>query len=169
MAVGEWTGTTSLIPGYRHSKRLLEIKREQLKEQHSIGEEWQLELLDDMISDCNFVISRLISGRIPFYERKNSSWEPDWINTYYSSNSNRIVDRSDNEGLTAEQKARIQKALNGLSRREQQCYMMHMVDGMSLGSIGLELHLGKSTVQTNIERAQKKIELNKGSSLFLVE
>lgn len=163
MAVGQWTGTSDLLPGYRHTKRMLEKLRDRVK---SDGD---LEILEDMIKDCNYAISILQSGRTPFYQRKNSSWEPDWINAYYSSNSSNSVDRSESEALTDQQRDMIKMAMFGLSRREKQCYMLHVVDGMSWRDIGLELHISKSTVQVNIERANIKIEENKIASLFLME
>lgn len=129
--------------------------------------------LTSMISECEFIAEWMESGRMPgdyhgVSNRNSRPWETDWINEYYSPNAFSI-DRSENEGLSDEQRERIQKALTGLSRREKQCYMLHVVDGMSLGDIGMELQLSKASVQTNIGRAKKKIEINKNSSLFLSE
>jgi DNA-binding CsgD family transcriptional regulator len=128
--------------------------------------------LAGMISECEFVAEWLETGRMPGdyhgVSRNSSPWDPDWINVYESPNSYEI-DRTENIGLTDQQRDKLQRAMSGLSKRELQCYMLHVVDGMSIGDIGLELHLGKSTVQTIIGRAIKKIETNKMSSLFPAE
>lgn len=128
--------------------------------------------LTSMISECEFVAEWLESGRMPGdyhgVSRNCSPWDPDWINVYESPNAYEI-DRTENAGLTDQQRDKLKRAMFGLSKRELQCYMLHVVDGMSIGAIGLELHLGKSTVQDYIQQAKKKIELNKISSLFPTE
>lgn len=44
-----------------------------------------------------------------------------------------------------------------LSRREKQCFLMHTVGIKSWGNIAKEIGISKSSVQTHITRARKKI------------
>ncbi|WP_196493802.1 sigma factor-like helix-turn-helix DNA-binding protein [Ornithinibacillus caprae] len=60
--------------------------------------------------------------------------------------------------LSDREKKSLINVLVDLSHRERQCYLLHMAHGMSMREIGIELGMGKSTVQKYIERAKEKIE-----------
>jgi len=133
----------------------------------------QRELLGSMLSDCDFALEWLKTGRRPGTRRgverayKVSSWDPAWLEAYHSPNGWSV--QRERRDLTADERFRIEDAMRDLTDRERQCFMMYHVDGMSEYDIAQELHLGRSTVQTYLERAKEKIEYAKMSSLFLLE
>ncbi|MFD7521427.1 sigma-70 family RNA polymerase sigma factor [Paenibacillus chitinolyticus] len=126
-----------------------------------------------MVSDCNYVLEWLETGRRPGSVRgiergyEVRLWDPAWLESYQSP-SGWTVERESRD-LTADELFRIEEAMAELSPRERQCFMLYHVDGMSFGDISRELHIGRSTIQTNIERAREKIEYAKLNSLFLME
>lgn len=169
MAIGHWNDSViDLIPGYRQTRKVLnQIKSNSVDPSDK-------EKLGSMISDCEYTLEWLETGRRPgsvrgierSYQR---SWDPAWIDSYSSPNG-WYTDRTQFSGeLNQQQRFRIEEAMSDLSERERQCFMMYHVDGMSEYDIALELHVGRSTVQKFLERAKAKIENAKMSSLFLLE
>jgi len=133
----------------------------------------QRELLGGMLSECDFVLEWLRTGRRPgslrgVERRYERAWDPQWIDRYHSP-SGWTVEREKTRELTADERFRIEEAMRDLSPRERQCFMMYHVDGMSEYEIAQELHIGRATVHTFLERAAEKIENAKVSSLFLLE
>lgn len=59
--------------------------------------------------------------------------------------------------LTNDEKQAIVDILVDLSLRERQCFILHNAYKMSMAAIGKELDISKSTVQTFLTRANKKI------------
>lgn len=172
LQVGNWTimwlGAAD-IQNYNHTRRLL------IKALNRVPKEdkAQRELLGGMLSECNYVLEWLRTGRRPgqlrgVERRYERAWDPAWIDCYHSPSGWTLERESVSRELTADERFKIEEAMRDLSARERQCYMMHVVDGMSFGDIARELHLAKGTVQTNMERAREKIEYAKVSSLFLV-
>ncbi|WP_164545790.1 sigma-70 family RNA polymerase sigma factor [Paenibacillus albus] len=136
----------------------------------------QRSIISEMVGDCEYAIQWLETGRRPGSVRgverpmRISSWDPGWIDSYSSPNSRYVIERdTTSKELTNDERFRIEEAMRELSDRERQCFMLHVVDGMSFEDIGRELHLGKSTVQVYMERAREKIENAKLTSLFLLE
>lgn len=184
MAIGPWNESVShLIPGYRHTRRVLEISRRRFHKiekkadrEDKAAFKAQKELLGGMIVDCEFALEWMRIGGNPDRRRGTDkqgvyarSWDPAWIDSYSSPNG-WYTDRTEFSGeLTDEQRFRIEEAMRDLSVREKQCFMLYHVDGMSLRDIAVDLSLAKSTVQTNIERASEKIKYAKLNSLFLLE
>lgn len=167
MAVGHWNDSVlDLIPGYRKTKRTLEAARTQATEKAD------KEVLGGMISDVDYALEWMQHGGNPYrrrgvearYER---SWDPAWIDAYHSP-SGWSVEREIRD-LSQQDRFRIQEAMADLSDREKQIFMLYHVDGMSITEIAQELHVGRSTVQTTLERAKDKIEYAKLNSLFLLE
>lgn len=168
MAIGHWNeSVTDLIPGYRHTRRTLELARERSTEKAN------RETIGSMLSDVDYALEWLHTGRRPGARRgvergyRVRTWDPAWLDTYRSP-SGWSVERESRD-LTQEERFRIEEAMRDLSERERQCFMLYHVDGMSEYEIALELHLGRSTVQTYLERAKLKIEDAKANSLFLIE
>ncbi|QHT60659.1 sigma-70 family RNA polymerase sigma factor [Paenibacillus lycopersici] len=154
---------------YRRSRKMVRAlhARTQDKAQRS--------LIAEMIGDCDYAIEWMETGRRPGSVRgverpmRISSWDPDWIDRYASPNARYVIERdSSSRDLTADERFRIEEAMRDLTDRERQCFMLHVVDGMSYEDIGRELHLGRSTVQVYIERSREKIEYAKLTNLFLV-
>lgn len=60
--------------------------------------------------------------------------------------------------ITDTQKRAIIRVLLKLSVRERQCYLMHVVQGLSYAKIAEELGIAKGVVNTYIKRAKLKIQ-----------
>lgn len=154
---------------YNRSKRIAE------KARRKAPNKAEKTILGGMVSECAFVYEWLSTGRRPGSMKgaetgyRESNWDPAWIDSYASPNG-WYTDRTQFSGeLSAHDRFRIEEAMRELSDREKQCYMLYHVDGMSEYDIARELNLGRSTVQKFLERANKKIEDAKVSSLFLRE
>jgi RNA polymerase sigma factor (sigma-70 family) len=128
--------------------------------------------INSMISDLQYIIDWLSSGRRPGSRRgierrsvqqRSEVWEPSWFDTYVSP-AGWAVERE----LSSNERFQIEDALSTLSKRERQCYTLHHAMGFSYRQIAMELLISRSSVQTNIERAERKIQENKKSSLFLM-
>ncbi|MFF5993545.1 sigma factor-like helix-turn-helix DNA-binding protein [Lysinibacillus sp. KU-BSD001] len=59
--------------------------------------------------------------------------------------------------LTSEQKQLITESLKGLTKKQIDCYLLHVCHSRTYEEIAVELSIGQSTVQTHIERAKEKI------------
>lgn len=59
--------------------------------------------------------------------------------------------------ISDERKRQVVEILLKLSKRERQCYLLHMVQGMSLAEIAGELDIQKASVQQFIVRAKSKV------------
>lgn len=139
----------------------------------------QRELLGSMISDCDYIIEWLRTGRRPDSYKgvekpystiqsnvtKVCSWDPAWIEAYNSPNAwTGYVSQE----LTTDEQWRLDDAMRDLSERERQCYILHHGFGMDQRQIAQELHMGRSSVQKYLERASKKIEESKATNLFFL-
>jgi len=133
------------------------------------------EIIGGMISECEYVSEWLETGRRPGSMRgverayEVRMWDPKWLEEYHSSSSRYSIVREPSRDLTDDERFKIEEAMHECSPREKQCFILYHADGLTLEEIGMELHLGKSTVQTYIERATVKIENAKLTSLFLLE
>lgn len=166
MAVGHWNDSViDLIPAYRATRKALNQLRTQAQEKAD------KELLGGMLSDVEYTLEWLETGRRPgqirgVERRYERSWDPAWINEYRSASGRYTI--SSGRELTDDEQQRIDDAMCMLTDREKECFIMHMVFGMTFAQIAVELHVGRSTVQTHIERARSKIEEAKQTSLFLL-
>lgn len=173
MAIGHWNkSVTDLIPNYRNTRRTLEHMKAKLPAK---GAEADHETIGSMIQDCDYVLEWLHTGRRPGSTRgversyRIRIWDPKWLEEYHSSSSRFTIVREPSRDLTDDERFRIEEAMHDLSPREKQCFILYHADGMTYEEIGMELNVGKSTVQTYIERATAKIENAKLTSLFLLE
>jgi RNA polymerase sigma factor (sigma-70 family) len=148
--------------GYRQAYRLLRA----LRTLSTV--EGERESLTDSITDVNLALGIMTTGRQPGSKRgierriRVRAWDPKWIEEYHSKNAGYTIERDTSIGtLTDEDRHRVNEAMFSLSERERQCFVMNVVDLMSFEEIGMELHLGKSSVQTFVERAREKIEHDK--------
>jgi RNA polymerase sigma factor (sigma-70 family) len=154
--------------GYREAYRLLRALRTL-----SI-DEGERESLTDSITDVNLAINWLTTGRRPGSKRgierryRKVLWDPKWIEAYHSKNAGYTIERDTTiQGLSKEDRLRIDEAMHDLTEQQRECFIMHYVDLMSFDEIAMELHIGKSSVQTQIERAREKIEYGKVFNNFL--
>ncbi len=157
-----------LIEPYRHTRKILRALRTLNTDR---GER---QIIGEMIGDCDYTLQWLRTGRRPGSMRgierryRIRTWDPEWIEKYESKRSRHIIERdvTANE-LSKQDRFKIEEAMRELSERERQCFMMFNVDLMSLEEIAAELNLGKSTVQSYVDRAKEKIDQAKISNIFL--
>ncbi|KAA6453219.1 sigma-70 family RNA polymerase sigma factor [Bacillus swezeyi] len=118
-------------------------------------------LIRSMITDLEYVIEWLENGREPGIRRaidRRDSYKRMLIK------DPRIIDTF-SEGIAFEpaqevsafDKARIEAALSVLTAREKEIFILNKVEQFSYERIAAMLGIKKSTVQTNVKRAQTKI------------
>lgn len=129
-------------------------------------------ILSNMESDLRYVLDWLNSGRRPGNRRgierraiyqRTIPWDPLWIQSYMNPSSG-----GSHVKISEYERFQIDEALSTLSERERQCYVLHYGMCFSMSQIASELVVSKGTVQTYVERAEKKIIEMKENSLFLV-
>lgn len=59
--------------------------------------------------------------------------------------------------LTTEQKQLITDCLKGLTKKQMNCYLLHICHNRTYKEIAEEMDISQSTVQTHIDRAKEKI------------
>lgn len=157
LLISEGVKMKSLIEEYHDSLKQVE------KTKAKAGQDDQ-RILANMVSDLNFALEWLKSGRMPgsrrgverlaSYQRERPI-DPVLIQTYISNPDCQLefhVSERDSE--------RIEDALFVLTKREREMYLMSRGSGLSYGEIASLLNVAKSTVQTTINRAEKKIVKN---------
>jgi RNA polymerase sigma factor (sigma-70 family) len=151
---------------YRRSRAIANKVLQQAKD------EGEREIIGGMISDCQYVIDTLDRGHEPgsrrsihrrSREQRTTPWDPLWFQSYASPGST-----GSPTTLSDHERYQIEDALSTLSERERQCYVLHYGLCFTIGQISSEIGLSRSSVQTFIERAVKKINSEKESSLFLI-
>ncbi|MCY9288185.1 sigma-70 family RNA polymerase sigma factor [Bacillus haynesii] len=118
-------------------------------------------LIRNMMTDLEYVIDWLENGREPGIRRaidRRDAYkrmllkDPQIIDTF----SEQIAFEPAQE-VSAYDKARIETALSALTAREKEIFILHKVERFSYERIADMLGIKKSTVQTNVKRAQLKI------------
>ena len=127
-------------------------------------------IIGSMISDLEFAIEWLEKGRQPGakrgYDRRDAYKrmlikDPLIIETY----TKRIHGKA--EGVVTKQDMeRIEDALSVLTNREKEIFLLNKVELYSYDDIAFILDVKKSTVQTNIKRAENKMMKRQCESLF---
>lgn len=150
-------------------------------ENHSLSESERLEaknaaspVLEDIAiirswkSNLEFCISWMKTGRRPgstrgierraAYEREKS-FDPMIMQRFFRSEENIYSWDSETKEdvVSLFDKERIEEALSVLTDREREIYLMAKGNSLSYGKIAELLCIGKSTVSTNIYRAEKKM------------
>lgn len=127
-------------------------------------------LISSMVSDLEFTIEWLEKGRQPGakrgYDRRESYKrmlikDPKIIETFSAS-----VDREQDEGISEWDIERINDALSVLTNREKEIFLLNKVELFSYEEIADLLGVTKSTVQTNMKRAENKMMKRQYESLF---
>jgi len=162
--------TRTLIKEYQLSLRELNRLKEKYtgKKNRTEKEDVDLQLIGSMISDMQFAIQWLQTGRNPDMRRG-----VDKTGVYLTDP--RVLDslRVDSPApaekeLSREEKELIEDALCTLTVREKDVFMLIKVEGITYEYAAELLGVKKSTVQKHLERAVRKIEQRKNESLFLV-
>ncbi|WP_081966003.1 sigma factor-like helix-turn-helix DNA-binding protein [Paenibacillus sp. FSL H7-0357] len=118
-------------------------------------------IISGMVSDCKYIIEWLTTGRRPGnrrgierragYERE-ILLEPLRMQLFTSSDA---INRSDS--ITDDRRSLLDFALEPLSKRERECYMMAHGEGFSHACIAEMLGISAGSVSEYIQRAQRKI------------
>jgi DNA-binding CsgD family transcriptional regulator len=127
-------------------------------------------LLGNMASDLQYSLDWLQSGRCPgnrrgierraVYQRERPI-DPIHIQNFVSNRA------KENPCTVSDwDRQRIEDALSILTEREKEMYLMARGTCLSYGQISIYLFVCKSTVQTTVERAERKIAKRISKSLF---
>lgn len=123
----------------------------------SDGEDYRI--VGEMISDMNYALDWMRRGRKPESRKgidKKSAYQRRVLldmDLFPSINL-----KPSQTYLNEEQREILINTLVSFSRRERQCYLLHMAQGWSLQEIADELGIKKRTVQQYVDRAKEKIK-----------
>ncbi|HFK1514987.1 TPA: sigma-70 family RNA polymerase sigma factor [Bacillus cereus] len=161
------------VKSYKHSLRKLKKAQENACEEEK-------KIFSSMISDVEFTIEWLSTGRRPgnrrgierraAYQRERAV-DPLLMQRYFRGTDNHIYewDGHQKEHVIGEwDKIRLEDALSLLTIREKEVYFMSRGHCLTYKEIANYLDLSCSTVQTMIERAEKKIARQIDESLFCI-
>ena len=164
-----------LLKEYKETRRQLnrayEARREGVKvlDNQAITER---QLLSEMISDVEYVIEWLETGRRPGNKRgieRRAAYEREKLMDPVRMQA--FVARGTAGSpcnLTEWQRFQLEDALSSLTERERECYELTHGEGFSFEETARLLKITKSSVQTLVTRAQIKISDRVTNSLFLI-
>lgn len=118
-------------------------------------------LINSMISDMDYSLEWMRRGRRPEsrrgVDRRAAYQRRVLMDMDLFPLIEEVAEEEPEVQITEEKKKQILDALIELSDRERHCYLLHMANGMTISQIKAELGVGRSTVQTYINRAKQKI------------
>lgn len=129
-------------------------------------------VISGMISDCEFAIEWLSTGRRPGNKRgierraayqREKLVDPLKMQAYVSN-----ARAGSPSNLSEWERYQIEDALSRLTERERDCYVMAHGECFSFSEIANMLGLSKGSVEKYVERAQRKISEDLQTSLFLI-
>lgn len=129
------------------------------------------DVISGMVSDCEYVIEWLSTGKMPGNRRgierraayqREKLMDPLRMQAYVQGNT-----AGSPSNISEGQRFRIEEALRRLSDRERECYVMAHGECFSFGYIANLLGISRSTVQSYVESAQRKISQELCNNLFL--
>jgi positive control factor len=159
-----------LLLGYKKSLRATKAMLENASDRDK-------SLLNGMIRDLQYAIEWMETGRQPGNKRgverlaayqRERPFDPLLMQRFFRSQDETYAwDESENESVisSAEQEM-IEDALSVLTAKEKEVYMMSRGHCLSYSHIANYLCISSSSVQTMIERAEKKIAKRRFDSLF---
>jgi positive control factor len=134
-------------------------------------------IIAGMISDLEFAIEWMTTGRRPGNRRgierraayqREKSFDPLLMQKFFRS-SEPVYEWDDHEKesvITSWDRERVEDALSVLTDREREVYLMSRGYCLTYSEIANYLCISSSSVQTMIERAEKKIKKRINESLF---
>ncbi|XOS93833.1 sigma factor-like helix-turn-helix DNA-binding protein [Brevibacillus laterosporus] len=164
-----------LLKEYRETRKKLKKAYADLRATETVLDdvaESERHYLSEMISDVEYVIEWLETGRRPESKRG--------IERRAAYQREKLVDPLRMQAfvfrgtagspcnLTEWEKEQLEDALCCLSPREKECYILTHGEGFSFEETARFLCISRSSVQTLVTRAQNKIANRVVSSLFLV-
>ncbi|AGR47612.1 RNA polymerase sigma factor [Brevibacillus phage Davies] len=161
-----------LLKEYKETRKKLKKAYADLRATETVLDDSERRYLSEMISDVEYVIEWLETGRRPeskrgierraAYEREKPV-DPLRMQAFvYRGTAGSPCN------LTEWEKEQLEDALCCLSPREKECYILTHGEGFSFEETAKFLCISKSSVQTLVTRAQNKIANRVVSSLFLV-
>ncbi|OXS77941.1 sigma factor-like helix-turn-helix DNA-binding protein [Domibacillus enclensis] len=161
----------TLIYEYKQSLRELKKMKEAIEAKPELLEQdiQDKSLINSMISEVEFAIQWMVSGRNPGAMRGADrtgayTLDPAVLDILPVAPVYKSIARE----LSSLEKEIIEDALCTLTKREKDVFMLVKVEGITFEYTAELLGITKSSVQTYLERAEKKIENRKNGSLFLV-
>ncbi|WP_044736602.1 sigma-70 family RNA polymerase sigma factor [Geobacillus kaustophilus] len=150
----------------KQTKKLLDRATEQDKK-----------IIRQMIADLEFVIEWLTTGRYPGHKRgierraayqREKPFDPLLMQKFFRSSEPTYEwdDHEEENIITSWDRQRIEDALSALTDREREVYLMSRGYCLTYSEIANYLCISSSSVQTMIERAEKKIKKRINESLF---
>jgi positive control factor len=155
-----------MIDRYKHTRRRLRALRT------LNTDKTERQIIGEMISDCEYTLEWLQSGRRPGNRRgierraayqREKLIDPIRIQAFVSKNT-----AGSPANLSEWQRTQLEDALSRLSGRERECYILAHGECFSFAEIADLLKITKASVETYVNRAQQKISENLNSSLFLL-
>ncbi|WP_252863293.1 sigma factor-like helix-turn-helix DNA-binding protein [Paenibacillus riograndensis] len=114
-----------------------------------------------MISDCEYVVEWLSTGRQPGNKRgieRRAGYEREiLLEPMRMQIFTRHTNAVNSEGLSEDQQLRLEYIMALLSKRERECYMLANGEGFSHVAIAEMLTISAGSVSEYIQRAQRKI------------
>lgn len=146
-----------LIFEYTEGRKLLKVKS-------ATSNEVDRKRINSMINEMSDVIKWLKTGKDPYKFKSNerkSAYQRRVILDMDLFPSLDILPESyentESGALTESQKELVAEILIELSWRERQCYLLHIANERTFQEISIELGITKSSVQSYIDRAKKKV------------
>lgn len=134
------------------------LKRYKFGLSDSPEDEEEKHVINGMISDMSYALEWMKRGRRPGNLRGIERRSVYQRTALVDMNLFPSLDIEPERTITESEKKRLYEILVNLSDRERQCYLMHMSYGMSYSEIAEALNIARPTVQTFVERAQRKIK-----------
>ncbi|RTE05548.1 RNA polymerase subunit sigma-24 [Paenibacillus whitsoniae] len=154
---------------YRKTHRILQQAKERAEQ---ANDEAELITIKEMMSDVVYAIEWMHTGRRPGNKRgierragyqRYKLLDPLRMQSFVSNTT-----AASPSTLTDHQRYQIKDALSRLSEQERECYVLAHGHCLSYSDIAKLLNIAKSSVQTYVERAQKKVSEDLQNSLFLI-
>ncbi|RAP23499.1 hypothetical protein C2W64_03115 [Brevibacillus laterosporus] len=164
-----------LLKEYKKTRKNLKKAYADLRATETVPDdvaESERNYLSEMISDVEYVIEWLETGRRPESKRgieRRAAYQREKL--IDSIRMQAFVFRGTAGSpcyLTEWEKEQLEDALSYLSARERECYILTHGEGFSFEETARFFCISKSSVQTLVTRAQNKIANRVVSSLFLV-
>lgn len=160
----------TLIYEYKQSLRALKEMKAAIEAKPELLEQdlQDKTLLNSMISETEFAIQWMVSGRNPDARRGADrtgayTLDPKLLEAVVP---NRVA--SEERKLTADEQWLLDDVMGDLTQREKDVFTLVKAEGITFEYTAELLGVSKSSVQTYLERAERKIKNRKNGSLFLV-
>ncbi|PWW37376.1 MULTISPECIES: sigma factor-like helix-turn-helix DNA-binding protein [Paenibacillus] len=156
------------VLNYQKSRKIADKAYDRAKANENESDK---KLIAQMVSDCDYAIEWLSTGRRPGNKRgverlaayqREKLVDPLKMQAYVQQGH-----AGSSANLSDWQLFQIEDALSRLSPRERECYVMKHGDCHSFADIAMALNISKSAVQSYVETAQRKISEDLQNSLFL--